>query len=73
MSDLFSYRKEFPVCEHSVYLNHAGVAPTSSRVRDAVTAWMDRLVQRGVLDEPLWEKELEECRERFAKLNRLSK
>lgn len=68
MNDLSSYRKEFPVCEHTVYLNHAGVSPTSKRVRDAVAAWMDRLVDRGVLDEPLWEKELEACRTRFANL-----
>ncbi len=68
MTDFSSYRKEFPVCEHSVYLNHAGVSPTSKRVRDAVTAWMDRLVERGVLDEPMWEKEAEDCRARFANL-----
>ncbi len=56
------------MCEHSVYLNHAGVSPTSKRVRDAVTSWMDRLVERGVLDEPMWEKEAEDCRARFANL-----
>ena len=31
-------------------LNHAGVAPTSLRVRDAVGSWMSRLTERGILD-----------------------
>lgn len=72
MGDLSSYRREFPVCEHSVYFNHAGVAPASTRVRDAVGGWMNRLVERGLLDEDLWEEEAEDCRARFANLIRAS-
>jgi selenocysteine lyase/cysteine desulfurase len=68
MSDLSSYRKEFPVCKHSVYLNHAGVAPTSTRVRDAVAGWMERLAERGMLDEEQWEETAEACRTRLARL-----
>lgn len=63
-----SYRKEFPVCETLVYLNHAGVAPTSLRVRDAVSGWFDRFVTRGILDEERWEENAEACRARFARL-----
>jgi selenocysteine lyase/cysteine desulfurase len=65
---LFSYRSEFPVTERMVYFNHAGVAPTSVRVRDAVTHWFDRHIARGILDEEGWEETAEACRARFAGL-----
>ena len=65
---LSDYRSEFPVTETLVYLNHAGVAPTSVRVRDAVTHWLDRHITRGILDEDGWEETAELCRTRFAKL-----
>jgi selenocysteine lyase/cysteine desulfurase len=68
MGDFSSYRKVFPVCETLVYLNHAGVAPTSIRVRDAVTDWFDRHVARGILYEEGWEQTAEACRARFASL-----
>lgn len=63
-----SYRSEFPVTETLVYLNHAGVAPTSVRVRNAVTEWLDHHVARGILDEPGWEETADACRARFARL-----
>ncbi len=63
-----SYRSEFPVTETLVYLNHAGVAPTSVRVRNAVAEWLDRHLARGILDEPGWEETAEKCRARFARL-----
>jgi len=68
VSDLYSYRKEFPVCEKWVYLNHAGVGPTSMRVRRAVAGWLDNLTARGNLDEEEWERLAEDCRARFARL-----
>ncbi len=48
---LTDYRKEFPVTETLIYLNHAGVSPTSTRARDAVAEWFDGCVKRGILDE----------------------
>jgi cysteine desulfurase/selenocysteine lyase len=68
MKNFAEYRKEFPVCETLVYLNHAGVAPTSVRVRNAVTHWFDGHVARGILEEEGWEKTAEACRARFAGL-----
>jgi selenocysteine lyase/cysteine desulfurase len=59
-----NYRREFPVCERFVYLNHAGVAPTSIRVRDAVSRWL-RVRERGILDEEQWVEEAETCRARL--------
>lgn len=66
--DVSTYRKLFPVCETLVYLNHAGVSPTSTRVRDAVRGWLDELVARGILGEGGWEETAEACRARFARL-----
>ena len=66
--DLSSYRGEFPVTENLVYLNHAGVAPTSLRVRDAVTHWFEQLLTQGILSEENWEETAEGCRARFAQI-----
>ncbi len=66
--DLSVYRKEFPVTETLVYMNHAGVSPTSTRARDAVAEWFEGCVKRGILEEEGWVKTAEECRSRFAKL-----
>jgi selenocysteine lyase/cysteine desulfurase len=63
-----SYRSEFPVTATLTYLNHAGIAPTSVRVRAAVGDWFDRYVARGILDEEGWEQTAEACRERYAHL-----
>lgn len=48
-------RALFPACERHVYLNAAGVAPTSVRVRDAVGRWMNDLTLHGVHHEEDWE------------------
>lgn len=66
--DLTDYRKEFPVTETLIYLNHAGVSPTSTRARDAVAEWFDGCVKRGILDEEDWVETSEACRARFARL-----
>jgi selenocysteine lyase/cysteine desulfurase len=66
--NLSTYRNQFPVTETLVYLNHAGVSPTSTRARDAVAAWFDGCVKRGILDEEGWVETSEACRARFAGL-----
>ena len=57
-----SYRAEFPVLEQQLYLNHAGVAPTSVRVAAAVREWMDDVVGYGVKHERGWEARTERVR-----------
>ncbi|MGE6758004.1 aminotransferase class V-fold PLP-dependent enzyme [Corallococcus interemptor] len=57
-----SYRAEFPVLKDQLYLNHAGVAPTSTRAAAAVKAWMDDVVNHGVLHERGWEAHCEKVR-----------
>ncbi|RYZ46759.1 MAG: aminotransferase class V-fold PLP-dependent enzyme [Myxococcaceae bacterium] len=57
-----SYRAEFPVLGEQLYLNHAGVAPTSLRAASAVNGWMDDLVHHGILHERGWEAHGEHVR-----------
>jgi selenocysteine lyase/cysteine desulfurase len=57
-----SYRAEFPVLEKQLYLNHAGVAPTSLRAAAAVREWMDDVVRFGVKHERGWEARAEQVR-----------
>jgi cysteine desulfurase/selenocysteine lyase len=65
---LDSYRSEFPVLQRQLYLNHAGVAPTSLRVAAAVREWMDDVVQNGVRNERSWEARAEHARRLAARL-----
>lgn len=52
--DLAQYRSLFPITQGCHYLNHAGVSPTSTRVRDAVQAWMDDLTLHGMSNVVTW-------------------
>ncbi len=65
---LASFRDEFPVSRTHIFLNHAGVAPTSTRAVRAVHGFMDRLAREGRPDFDAWESMAEDCRERFARL-----
>jgi cysteine desulfurase/selenocysteine lyase len=67
-SSLDSYRAEFPVLERQIYLNHAGVAPTSLRVAAAVHEWMQDLVRHGVRHERAWEARVEHTRRLAARI-----
>ena len=53
MNGLQSYRPFFPISDHCHYLNHASVAPASTRVRQAVRGWLDHQVESGP-DVPGW-------------------
>ena len=68
MKPLARYRDEFPVSRTHIFLNHAGVAPTSTRAADAVRRFMDSLVRVGRPSFDDWEALATECRERFARL-----
>lgn len=63
-----SYRAQFPVLQEQLYLNHAGVAPTSLRVAAAVKEWMDDLVHHGIRHERGWEARVEGIRQQAARL-----
>lgn len=68
MLPLERYRAEFPALAGQIYLNHASVAPASTRVREAVVAWIDDLVAHGLLHEQEWEKRAAAARTSCAKL-----
>jgi len=62
------YRTLFPSCERYLYLNHAGVAPTSTRVKAAALSWIEDLLQYGIAHEDQWEKQAERIRAQAARL-----
>lgn len=68
MKKLSDYRKLFPICEEGIYLNHAGVAPTSLPVCEAVHAWMLELARRGIHMGATWEEDAAAVRESAAQL-----
>ncbi len=68
MRPLHSFRDEFPVSKTHIFLNHAGVSPTSTRAVYAVNRFMNSLAKVGRPDFDDWEALATECRERFARL-----
>ncbi len=62
------YRPLFPASRHLHYLNHAGVSPSSTRVRDEVRRWTDDLVENGVLNIEAWIRREREVRATAARL-----
>ncbi len=62
-------RSLFPVTRELVYLNHAGVAPISSRVEDALARYAAEAVRRGAFDyDAFYDAEIERVRGRAAAL-----
>ncbi|MGZ6094786.1 MAG: aminotransferase class V-fold PLP-dependent enzyme [Polyangiales bacterium] len=55
-------RSLFPAYARSIYLNHAGVSPCSTRSVDAVSAWVRDLAENGVANEHEWEKQADRVR-----------
>lgn len=63
-----SWRSEFPVTETYTYMNHAGVAPLSRRVQDAMTGFLEDATVNGAVNAKRWEEEAEVCRDAAAQL-----
>jgi len=61
-------RQEFPVTDRCVYFDHAGVAPVSRRVADAVSAFIADARDFGRLHYPAWEARAEAVRSSAARL-----
>jgi selenocysteine lyase/cysteine desulfurase len=62
-------RAFFPVTRDLVYLNHAGVAPVSTRVEEAMRRYLDLATSRGAFDYArTYDAEIERVRGRAAKL-----
>ncbi len=62
------WRSEFPVTKNYIYLNHAGIAPLSRRVRNAMVAFAQDATGNGAVNAEDWAETAEICRTQAAKL-----
>jgi selenocysteine lyase/cysteine desulfurase len=62
------WRSEFPVTETYIYMNHAGVAPLSRRVQDAMTSFIEDATVNGAVNAEQWAEMAEVCRAAAAQL-----
>lgn len=65
---LANYRDLFPITRSCHYLNHAAVSPTSTRVRDAVSAWVDDLTMHGMANVAEWVRRERDVRAAAARI-----
>jgi selenocysteine lyase/cysteine desulfurase len=63
-----SYRCEFPVTEKYIFLDHAGVAPLSLRVKTAVEKFLAESTQGGSFHYPVWSQQVEAVRKKCSQL-----
>ncbi|MCC6272344.1 MAG: aminotransferase class V-fold PLP-dependent enzyme [Deltaproteobacteria bacterium] len=66
--EIENYRKLFPVTRDWIYLNHAGVAPISRRVAEAVELFNREALEHGYTQAARWHKRIEEIRATCARL-----
>lgn len=59
---------QFPVIDHQIYLNHAGVAPWPRCAAEAASAFAEENMHHGAADYPRWLETEQELRERCARL-----
>ena len=57
-----NWRGEFPVTETYIYMNHAGVAPLSRRVQDAMAGFIEDATLYGAVHADDWAETAEACR-----------
>jgi selenocysteine lyase/cysteine desulfurase len=62
------WRSEFPVTKSYVYMNHAGVAPLSRRVMDAMIGFVEDATVNGAVNVDSWTETVELCRSVAAQL-----
>lgn len=65
---LDKWRTEFPVIQSYVYMNHAGVAPLSNRVRNAMIGFAEDATVNGAVNVESWVETIESCRSVAAQL-----
>ena len=67
-SEIRSLRDLFPITERYVYLDHAGVAPLSTRVRDAIAEVTSQAAADGAFGYPGWARRIDEVRSSCGRL-----
>lgn len=68
MLDLEVIRAEFPVTRAWTYLNHAGIAPISRRVRRAVQAFLKDVEENGMVNHAAWAEAVQRARRSAARM-----
>ena len=68
MFDWNQWREQFPVTKNYIYMNHAGIAPLSLRVRNAMREFLDNATDDGAVHAEDWAATAEACRQSAAKL-----
>ena len=63
-----SYRAEFPVTKNYIYLDHAGVAPVSLRVKTAIEEFLAEAAHGGAFHYPRWAEKVAAIRRNCARL-----
>ena len=63
-----AYRREFPVTGKYIYLDHAGVAPISLRVKTAIEKFLAESAEGGAFHYPVWAQRIVEIRRSCAQL-----
>lgn len=63
-----SYRKEFPITENYIYLDHSGVAPMPLRVKNAIAGFLAESAEGGAFHYPKWAQRVNEIRSTCARL-----
>jgi cysteine desulfurase/selenocysteine lyase len=62
------YRKEFPIVRNCIYLDHAGIAPVSLRVKSEVEKFLNEASQKAFIDYGNWMEKVDEVRVLSAEL-----
>ena len=62
------YRQEFPVVKNHIYLDNAGIAPVSLRVKNAVDAFLAESAEGAAFHYPRWAQRVTEARKSCAQL-----
>ncbi|HUI68411.1 MAG TPA: aminotransferase class V-fold PLP-dependent enzyme [Nitrospirota bacterium] len=62
------YRRDFPITEKYIYLDHAGVAPASLRVKAAVEKFLAESAECGAFQYPQWVQRVNDIRRSCARL-----
>lgn len=66
--EITEYRKLFPVVNDFIYLDHAGVAPISTRVKSKVNDFLDIALNKGATKYDFFMEEVENVRTNFSRL-----
>ncbi len=63
-----AYRREFPVTGKYIFLDHAGVAPMSLRVKTAIEKFLVESTEGGSFHYPVWAQQIVDTRRACAQL-----